>query len=69
MAYQVIGRTEDIMQGYGPRSGLEGPFYFSGLVLYYDRVEGRYWNPKSDFYMEHEEMTILHNNLLSKMVR
>lgn len=69
MGYRVLGRTEDVMQGYGPRPGLEGPFPFDGMILYYDPKEGRYWNPKTDFYMEHEEMSVLHNNWLSKMTR
>ena len=41
MGYRVLGNTEDLMQGYGPRKDLEGPFNFSGRVLYYDKKEGK----------------------------
>ena len=40
---------------YGPRKGLEGPFNFSGRVLYYDNKEGKYYDPKTDFYVSHSE--------------
>jgi hypothetical protein len=55
MGYRVLGKTEDIMQGFGPRKGLEGPFYFNGRILYYDPKEGKYWDPKTDFYVSHSE--------------
>ena len=41
--------------GYTERPGLEGPFNFDGRVLYYDPLEGRYYDPKTDFYLEHDE--------------
>jgi hypothetical protein len=40
---------------YGPRDGLEGPFNFNGRVLYYDPKEGKYYDPRSDFYVSHSE--------------
>jgi len=40
---------------YGPREGLEGPFNFGGVVLYYDVKEGAYYNPRSDFYLSYDE--------------
>jgi hypothetical protein len=55
MSYRVLGKTEDIMQGYQSRKGLEGPFYFNGRILYYDPKEGKYWDPKTDFYVPHSE--------------
>jgi hypothetical protein len=55
MGYKVLGKTEDIMQGYLPRKGLEGPFNFGGRVVYYDPKEGRYWDPKTDFFLETDE--------------
>jgi hypothetical protein len=55
MGYKVLGKTEEIMQGYEPRKGLEGPFYFNGRVVYYDPVEGKYWDPRTDFFLEQEE--------------
>lgn len=46
MGYKVLGRTEELMQGYGPRKGLEGPFYFESRgVVYYDPKEGGGWRP------------------------
>lgn len=36
--------------------GLEGPFRFqSGIVLYYDPKEGKYYDRDSDMYLSHEE--------------
>lgn len=36
--------------------GLEGPFKLkSGLVVYYDKKEGKYYNPKTDIYLSVEE--------------
>ena len=65
MAYKVLGKTEDLMQGYGPRKGLEGPFVFAnGRVLYYDVREGAYYDPKTDFYVERDEVNFLHNELM-----
>jgi hypothetical protein len=68
MAYQVLGNTKDLLQGYGPRKGLEGPFVFAnGRVLYYDAREGQYYDPRTDFYVEQDEMNILHDVLLAKL--
>ena len=55
MGYRVLGLFNDVMQGYGPLKGLEGPMNFNGRVLYYDPKEGRYWDPKTDFYLSHDE--------------
>jgi hypothetical protein len=55
MSYRILGKTEDIMQGFQIRKGLEGPFYFNGRILYYDPIEGKYWDPKTDFYVPHSE--------------
>lgn len=68
MGYKVLGLTELLLKGYGPRKGLEGPFIFAGgRVLYYDPQEGRYWDPRTDFYVEHDEMSYLHNELMRIM--
>ena len=57
MGYRVIGRMDERWQ---PRRGLEGPVqYANGRVLYYDPREGRYWDPTTDFYLDHEEMATL----------
>jgi len=43
------------MQGFEPRKGLEGPVNFNGRVLYYDNKEGKYYDPRTDFYVPHSE--------------
>ena len=48
-------------ENYGPRKGLEGPFNFSGRVLYYDPREGQYYDPTTDFYVEYEEWNLISN--------
>ena len=67
MGYKVIAdkNTMDQMRTkYGPRKGLEGPFNFSGRVLYYDNKEGAYYDPATDFYVEQTEMDMIHNRLI-----
>ena len=67
MGYKVIaGKDEmDMMRTkYGARKGLEGPFNFSGRVLYYDNIEGAYYDPTTDFYVEHSEMDMINNRLM-----
>ena len=53
MAYVVM---DSMREQYYPRKGLEGPFNFSGRVLYYDNKEGSYYDPLTDFYVEQAEM-------------
>ena len=70
MAYTVIADRWEMDQmrvKYGPRQGLEGPFNFSGRVLYYDPREGAYYDPATDFYVDQEEMTLIHNRLIHKL--
>jgi hypothetical protein len=73
MGYKITADKETMDQmrvKYGPRQGLEGPFlYVNGQVLYYDPKEGKYWDPKSDFYMSDEEMTLIHERLLQRLSR
>ena len=56
MGYRVLNTVDNMRDNYGPRKGLEGPFNFSGRVLYYDPKAGQYYDPRSDFYVEQEEM-------------
>ena len=63
MGYKVVDTTDQMRQKYGPRKGLEGPFNFSGQVLYYDNKEGAYYDPTTDFYVEQAEMDIINNRL------
>ena len=67
MGYKVIADRDTMDQmrtKYGPRKGLEGPFNFSGRVLYYDNIEGAYYDPTTDFYVEQTEMDMIHNRLI-----
>jgi hypothetical protein len=63
MGYKVVDTTDLMRQKYGPRKGLEGPFNFSGQVLYYCNKEGAYYDPTTDFYVEQAEMDIINNRL------
>jgi hypothetical protein len=56
MGYRVVDTIDIMRDKYGPRKGLEGPFNFSGRVLYYDNKQGQYYDPTTDFYIEQEEM-------------
>jgi hypothetical protein len=70
MGYKVLGKTEELFKNYGPRKGLEGPYIFGGRkILYYDPKEGRYWDPTTDFYVEHDEMGYWHNELMRMLER
>jgi hypothetical protein len=41
---------------YEPRDGLEGPIMTkSGKVVYYDPIEGSYYDPDTDIYLTYEE--------------
>ena len=41
---------------YQSRSGLEGPFSTrSGKVVYYDKAEGKYYDPDTDMYIEYDD--------------
>jgi hypothetical protein len=67
MGYKVVADrdTMDMMRTkYGARKGLEGPFNFSGRVLYYDPKEGAYYDPTCDFYVEQSEMDMINNRLM-----
>ena len=59
MGYKVVDTTDQMRVKYGARAGLEGPFNFSGQVLYYDNKEGAYYDPTTDFYVSSEEMDII----------
>ena len=72
VGYKVIADKHqmDVMrEKYGPRAGLEGPFNFSGRVLYYDNKEGAYYDPTTDFYVEQEEMNIIHQQIVDSLSR
>ena len=67
MGYKVIAdkfQMDEMRTKYGPRKGLEGPFNFSGRVLYYDNKEGQYYCPSSDFYVEQDEMDLINSRFM-----
>ena len=67
MGYKVIAdkfQMDEMRTKYGPRKGLEGPFNFSGRVLYYDNIEGQYYDPRSDFYVEQDEMDLINSRFM-----
>jgi len=55
MGYRVLNTADNMRDTYGPRPGLEGPYNFNGRVLYYDPKEGKYYDPRTDFYVSHDE--------------
>ena len=66
MGYKKITNefhVDEMRDKYGPRKGLEGPFNFSGRVLYYDPREGQYYDPRSDFYVSNDEMNVIHGRI------
>jgi len=56
--------VDQMRDRYGARKGLEGPFNFSGRVLYYDPKEGQYYDPRTDFYVEQAEMDQINNQFM-----
>jgi hypothetical protein len=66
MAYVVM---DSMREQYSTRKGLEGPFNFSGRVLYYDPKAGAYWDPRTDFYVMQDEMDMLNNQLMERLAR
>jgi hypothetical protein len=69
MGYKVVDTVDEMRDRYGPRSGLEGPFNFSGQVLYYDPKEGAYYDPRTDFYVSKEEMDVIHSRVYDILKR
>ena len=70
MGYKVLAdkwEMDAMRDKYGPRKGLEGPFNFSGRVLYYDNKEGAYYDPRTDFYVDNAEVDQLQNRLMAVM--
>lgn len=67
MGYTVLGERDAKWQ---PRKGLEGPFFYSnGRVLYYDVKAGQYWDPLTDYYVDQDEMNLLHAQMLQMLSR
>jgi hypothetical protein len=72
MGYKVLAdrfEMDQMRTKYGPRKGLEGPFNFSGRVLYYDNKEGQYYDPRTDFYVEQAEMDMINQSLMNRFFK
>jgi hypothetical protein len=69
MGYKVVDAVDDMRVKYGPRAGLEGPFNFSGQVLYYDPEKSAYYDPRTDFYVSKEEMDVIHSRVYAILKR
>jgi len=67
MGYKVLHTFDAMRDNYGPRKVLEGPFNFSGRVLYYDNKEGAYWDPRTDFYVGQDEMDAINMHFMRTM--
>ena len=64
MTYRVIKHN----QAYGPRPCLEGQFHYpNGQVLYYDPKAGEYWDPRTDFYVEREDVARLQQSIFDRI--
>jgi len=73
-----IDVSEDVTEGYRvvpgidrerytERSGLEGPFHAkNGKVVYYDKREGKYYDPDSDFYISHDDWQAMNEQDVAK---
>ena len=66
MGYRVVDTIDVMRDKYGPRKGLEGPFNFSGRVLYYDNKAGQYYDPATDFYVSHAEMDMINTAFMER---
>jgi hypothetical protein len=50
---------------YQERAGLEGPFSTkSGKVVYYDKVEGKYYDPDTDMYIEYDDWQAMNEGIV-----
>jgi hypothetical protein len=64
MGYTVFDRDVN----YGPRKGLEGPFHYpNGQVLYYDARVGEYWDPRTDFFVDREDVARLQQQIFDRI--
>jgi hypothetical protein len=55
MIWNFLVKSNDLLNGYGPKQGFEGPFIVGANVLYYDTKEKKYWDPKTDMYVRNDE--------------
>jgi hypothetical protein len=62
MGYKVLDSVDMMRTKYQTRKGLEGPFNFSGRILYYDPKAGQYYDPTTDFYVDRTEMDMINTH-------
>jgi hypothetical protein len=66
MAYTVFQHDTR----FGPRAGLEGPFHYpSGAVLYYDTKAGEYYDPRTDFYVDRNDVALLQQQIIDRLTQ
>jgi len=66
MAYTVFQHEIE----FGLRKGLEGPFHYpGGVVLYYDHKEGKYYDPRTDFYVSNENVAALKQQIVDRLTQ
>ena len=66
MAYTVFQHDPS----FGPRAGLEGPFHYpSGAVLYYDPKAGEYYDPRTDWFVPHNEVAVLKQQIIDRLTQ
>jgi len=54
---------------YTERPGLEGPFSTkSGKVVYYDKQEGKYYDPGTDFYISHDDYQAMNEQGMTEKI-
>jgi hypothetical protein len=64
MGYTVFQHNKE----YSTRDGLEGPFHYpNGRVLYYDPIEGEYYDPTTDFYVPRDEVAFLQQQIFDRV--
>ena len=65
MGYKILNERDVKWQ---PRRGLEGPFHYpNGQVLYYDPREGAYYDPTTDFYVAHADVSRLQQQIFDRL--
>ena len=69
MGYRVVDTIDVMRNKYSARAGLEGPFNFSGRVLYYDNTQGQYYDPATDFYVEQAEMDAINTRFFENFIK
>lgn len=54
-----------LLKKWGKRKNLMGPYSIEGRALYYDTVEGAFYDPSTDFFVDQNELSEI---LLSRLM-